>query len=357
MNGPVERGSRKNAPQYPRDRIESEAGIGQGIGFNATDAFSCYKGAVSSENNSTAHIVQSLAANLVIAAGKGVVAFMTGSGALLAETLHSAADCGNQLLLLLGVNRARRAPSPSHPLGYGRALYFWSFLVALLLFTGGGVFSIYEGIHKLGHPEPVEKVHLGVGILGFSLLIEGSATISNIREMNRRRGQTPFVRYLRDTKDSDLIVVFGENAAASLGLVLASAALLAAHFTGNPKWDAIGSIGIGIVLVAVAVFLAAEVKSLLIGEAADPAVDKAAREAVEAHPKVERLLHLITVQQGPGEALVAIKVSFVQGATIEEVCVAINEFEADLRTRCPDVRWLFVEPDIPRVAGTTRAAS
>ena len=302
----------------------------------------------SEENHSTSHIIQSLVANLAIAAGKGVVAFITGSGALLAETLHSAADCGNQLLLLLGVKRARKAPDASHPLGYGRDLYFWSFLVALLLFTGGGVFSIYEGIHKLGHPEPIEKVHLGLGILGFSLLLEGGATLSNVREMNRRRGATPFFQYLRDSKDSDLIVIFGENAAASLGLVVAIVALTIAYITGDPKWDAIGSIGIGIVLVAVAVFLATEVQSLLIGEAADPIVEKAAREAVEAHPKVEKLLHLITVQQGPSEALVAIKVSFVKGATIEDVCVAINEFEADLRKRCPEVRWLFVEPDVPR---------
>lgn len=311
--------------------------------------FSCYKGPVSSEeDHSTSHIIQSLAANLAIAAGKGVVAFITGSGALLAETLHSTADCGNQLLLLLGVKRAKKAPDASHPLGYGRDLYFWSFLVALLLFTGGGVFSIYEGIHKLHEPEPVEKVHLGLGILGFSLLIEGAATISNIREMNRRRGQTPFFQYLRDTKDSDLIVIFGENAAASLGLIVALVALTIAYLTHDPKWDAIGSIGIGIILVAVAVFLATEVQSLLIGEAADPDVEKAAKEAVEAHPKIEKLLHLITVQQGPGEALVAIKVSFIQNTTIEDVCVAINEFEADLRKRCPEVRWCFVEPDIPR---------
>jgi cation diffusion facilitator family transporter len=312
---------------------------------------------VSSEDHSTSHIIQSLAANFAIATGKGIVAFMTGSGALLAETLHSTADCGNQLLLLLGVKRARKAPDASHPLGYGRDLYFWSFLVALLLFTGGGVFSIYEGIHKLGHPEPVQKVHLGLGILGFSLLIEGGATLSNIREMNRRRGATPFFQYLRDTKDSDLIVIFGENAAASLGLVLASAALFTAYINGDPKWDAIGSIGIGLVLVAVAVFLAAEVQSLLIGEAADPIVEKAAREAVEAHPKIEKLLHLITVQQGPNEALVAIKVSFVEHTTIEDVCVAINEFEADLRTRCPDVRWCFVEPDLPRTPSAAKVAS
>jgi divalent metal cation (Fe/Co/Zn/Cd) transporter len=134
-------------------------------------------------------------------------------------------------------------------------------------------------------------------------------------------------------------------------------ALSIAYITHDPKWDAIGSIGIGLVLVAVAVFLAAEVQSLLIGEAADPVVEKAAREAVEAHPKIEKLLHLITVQQGPGEALVAIKVSFVDHATIGDVCVAINEFEADLRKRCPEVRWCFVEPDIPRTADFKKAAS
>ncbi|MDI1443690.1 cation diffusion facilitator family transporter [Polyangium sp. 6x1] len=304
----------------------------------------------SSEDHSTSHIVQSLITNLAIAAGKGVVAFLTGSGALLAETLHSTADCGNQLLLLLGVNRARKKPDASHPLGYGRSLYFWSFLVALLLFSGGGVFSIYEGIHKLGHPEPVEKVHLGLGILGFSLLLEGNATISNIREMNKRRGQKPFFQYLKDTKDSDLVVVFGENAAASLGLILASIALAAAYLTGDPKWDAIGSIGIGVVLVAVAVFLAVEIMSLLIGESADPEVEVAVRQVVAAHPKIDRVLHVITVQQGPGEVLVCVKVSFYDGVTTNEVCTAINEFEASLRHRRSDVRWCFVEPDIPRSA-------
>lgn len=305
----------------------------------------------SSEEHSTSHIVQSLLVNLAIAGGKGVVAVLTGSGALLAETLHSTADCGNQILLLLGVKRARQKPDASHPLGYGRSLYFWSFLVALLLFSGGGVFSVYEGVHKLGHPEPIEKVHLGLGILGFSLLLEGASTISNIREMNKRRGKTPFFRYLRDTKDSDLIVVFGENAAASVGLIVASLALVVAYLTGDPKWDAIGSIGIGVVLVAVAVFLAVEVKSLLIGEAADPGVEEAVRASVTASPKMDQVLHVIAVQQGPGEVLVAVKVSFYEGVTTNEVCVAINEFEAALRGRRPDARWVFVEPDIPRTPG------
>src|SRR5688572_18244462 len=180
------------------------------------------------EQHGTGHIIQSLVAN---ALSKGVAAALSGSGALLAETLHSLADCGNQLLLLLGVKRARRPPSVSHPLGYGRVVYFWSFMVALLLFSGGGVFSIYEGVHKFRHPEPVGAVWIGIIILAFSLAIEGWATLNNIREMNRRRGDKPFLTYIRQTKDSDLVVVFGENSAAVIGLVLAMVALIIASMT------------------------------------------------------------------------------------------------------------------------------
>jgi cation diffusion facilitator family transporter len=215
-----------------------------------------------SAEHSTKHILRSLAVNLVIALAKGFAALLTGSGAMLAEAIHSGADCSNQLLLLLGVQQSRRPADDAHPLGYGRALYFWSFLVALLLFTGGGVFSIHEGVHKLAHPEPIEHVEIALGILGFSLLLEGGSTFSNIREMNRRRGQTRFLRYLRESKDSDLVVIFGENAAASLGLVAAMIALGTAWATGDADFDAIGSITIGVILVGVALFLAVEIKSL-----------------------------------------------------------------------------------------------
>jgi cation diffusion facilitator family transporter len=304
---------------------------------------------VSKDNDhSTSHIIQSLLVNLLIAVAKGIAAFFTGSGALLAETLHTFADCGNQGLLLLGVRQAKRPPDASHPLGYGRTIYFWSFMVALLLFTGGGVFSIYEGIHKLLEPEPVERVLVGLGILLLSLLLEGGSTISNIRELNKRRGGTPFFRYLRDTKDSDLIVIFGENAAASVGLIFAIAALLTASYTHDGRWDAGGSIAIGLVLVGVAIFLATEVKSLLIGESADPAIEASAREVIKEHQALEKLLHIITVQQGPGEVMVALKVGFSPKLTSDEVCEAINAFEASLRARRPEVRWIFIEPDIPR---------
>jgi cation diffusion facilitator family transporter len=296
--------------------------------------------------HSTSHIIQSLIANLVIAVAKGVAAVLTGSGAMLAETLHSFADCGNQLLLLLGVKRSQKAPDATHPLGYGRALYFWSFMVALLLFAGGGVFSVYEGVHKILAPEPVDKVHIGLAILGLSIAIEGWATISNVRELNKRRGPTPFFRYLRETKDSDLVVVFGENAAATLGLILASAALVLAYITNDPRWDAVGSLAIGFVLVAVAVFLAVEVKSLLVGEAADPTIEGAARDLSNAQAGLEELLQVITIQQGPGEVMAALKIRFSPALTANEVCDAINRFESALRDRCPEVKWCFVEPDL-----------
>lgn len=299
-----------------------------------------------SADHSTSHIIQSLVANLVIAVAKGVAAIMTGSGALLAETLHTFADCGNQLLLLLGVKRARKAPDESHPLGYGRSLYFWSFMVALLLFTGGGVFSVYEGIHKILEPEPVSKIYVGLGILGFSIAIEGWATLSNVRELNRRRGATPFFRYLRETKDSDLVVIFGENAAATLGLVFAIAALGLSYVTGDARWDAVGSLAIGVVLIGVAVFLAVEVKSLLVGEAADPSVGAAVRELVAAEQGLEELLEVITIQQGPGEVMAAFKIRFTETMTANEVCKAINRFEGALRAKCPEVKWCFVEPDL-----------
>lgn len=300
------------------------------------------------EEHGTAHIVQSLAVNLLIAAIKAVAAFFTKSGAMLAEALHSFSDCGNQILLLVGVRQARRPPDASHPLGYGRALYFWSFMVAMMLFTGGGLFSIYEGYEKLHTPEPVERVWLGLLILTVSLVLEGGATLSNIKELKKRAGKKPFFQYLKETKDSDLVVVFGENSAAVLGLSLAIVALGLASLTNDGRWDGAGSMAIGAVLVAVAVFLATKVKSLLLGEAADPEIDEAARQTALEFPELHRVLNCITLQQGPGEVFVSIKISFRSGLDIDEVCRIINRFEEKLRGRVPEARWIFVEPDIDR---------
>lgn len=295
----------------------------------------------------TAHIIQSLIANSVIAASKGVAAVITGSGAMLAETIHSTADCGNQLLLLFGVRQARQAPTAEHPLGHGRALYFWSFMVAMLLFTGGGMFSIYEGIHKIQHPEAVGDILVGIVVLVVALAIEGWATIGNVVELNKRRGATPFARYLRETKDSDLVVVFGENAAAVLGLALALGAIVLAKVTGDGRWDGVGSLAVGVVLVAVALFLAIEIKSLLVGERADPAIEREVTALVAATPAIVGVLQLVTVQQGPGEVVVAMKLRFKPGlATGGELCTVINDFEARLRAARPEARWCFIEPDV-----------
>jgi cation diffusion facilitator family transporter len=294
--------------------------------------------------DSTSHILQALAANAAIAIGKGIAAFVTGSGAMLAETLHSSTDCGNQLLLLLGVKRARKAPDALHPLGYGPALYFWSFLVAMLLFSAGGLFSIYEGVHKLAAPEPVHDVGLALAILGGSLLIEGWATWSNIAELNRRRRGVPFLRFLRATKDSDLVVIFGENAAAVLGLALAMVALGLAWLTGDARWDAFGSLAVGIVLVLVALFLAVEIKSLLLGEAADGEVVEALQAAAAGDTAIVAVHEAIAVQRGPGEVLVALKLALRPDLDTADVYAAIVAFEARVRAARPEVRWLFVEP-------------
>ncbi|MBI5532955.1 MAG: cation diffusion facilitator family transporter [Deltaproteobacteria bacterium] len=299
-----------------------------------------------SHKHATSHIIQSLVANLLIACFKGGAAYLTHSGAMLAETLHSFADCGNQLLLLLGVNRARKPPDAQHPLGHGRALYFWSFMVALLLFTGGGVFSVYEGVHKLAAPEQMENLWVGTTILAVSLAIEGYATLSNIRDMNKRRRDEPFFSYLRNTKDSDLVVVFGENAAASVGLILALAALGLAKLTNDGRWDAVGSIAIGGVLICVALFLSIEVKSLILGESADPRIERVAREVMKATDGVQEVLQVITLQQGPGEVVVAARLRFTNELPASQVVASIHRIEQALSQREPDVRWCFIEPDL-----------
>lgn len=302
-------------------------------------------------NHSTAHIYQSLISNFIIALFKAGAAWFTHSGSMMAETIHSFADCGNQVLLLVGVRRSMLPPDAKHPLGYGRDLYFWSFMVALLLFAGGGMFSMYEGVHKLQHPEPVEHAAIGIAILVVSLGIEGAATWANIREMRKRAKGAPLLQYVRDSKDSDLIVVFGENSAATVGLVLAIAAMAMASITGEPRWDAAGSLAIGVVLVFVAIFLAKEVKSLLVGEAADPHLEAAVLALVVAHPDLDKLMSMITIQQGPGQVMLSMKIEFRDGLSMPAGVAAIADFERQLAAACPEVKWCFVEPGLKHLEG------
>ncbi len=294
---------------------------------------------------STGEVVKSLVVNTIIAVSKGVAAALTGSGAMLAETLHSFADCGNQILLLVGIRQSRRPADANHPLGYGRAMYFYSFIVALLLFTGGGMFSIYEGVHKLNHPEKPGAIGVAVIILAISLVLEGWSCLGNIKAMNARRGKVGFFRYLRETKDSDLIVVFGENSAAVIGLVFALAAVTLAHYTQDGRYDAFGSLMIGVVLVGVAIFLAREIKSLLIGETADTELVAITQQLVDEDPDIDKLIRILAVQQGPGEVLVAMKLQFRSGIETDRLVEIINSFEQRLEQRYPAVKWSFIEPD------------
>jgi len=299
-----------------------------------------------SSQEGTKHIIQSLIVNLSIVVCKGFAAFMTKSGAMLAETIHSFADCSNQVLLLLGVKQSQKPADEEHPFGYGKSVYFWSFMVAMLLFSIGGMFSIYEGIHKFNSPEPVKEVYWGIGILLFSIALEGYATYSNIVELNKRKGKVGFFKYLKQTKDSDLIVIFGENSAAVLGLLIALTAMLVSYYTGDGRYDAVGSLGIGIVLIAVAIFLSVEVKSLLIGESGDTEIYDIITDLITKDPEIESLINCKSIQQGPGEVLVCIKIKCVPNINTQRLSAIINTFEKELRSKRPDVKWIYVEPDL-----------
>ncbi|MDP3277735.1 MAG: cation diffusion facilitator family transporter [Deltaproteobacteria bacterium] len=299
---------------------------------------------MSAEGHSSKIVLTSFAVNLAIALAKGVAAFVSGSGSMLAEAIHSAADSLNQVLLLIGLRQAAQAPSEKHPLGTGRASYFWSFLVALMLFFGGGVFSIGEGFEKIFHPTPVDHISLGLTVLVFSFALEGMALLQCFRQIDSKRGSSTRWEYLKQTKDAELVVVTGENFAAVIGLTFAVACVLAAKYV-DPRFDGVGGILVGGVLVAVAVGLAYKVKGLLLGERADPEIAAQVDEAAKSDPRIAKVLRLITVQQGPGEVLIAAKLRFVEGISGQELTESINAFEQRVHQREPEVKWLFVEPD------------
>lgn len=298
------------------------------------------------KEHGTGHIIQSLLVNIVIAVFKGVAAFMTGSGAMFAETIHSFSDCANQLLLLIGVKQSRRLPNEKHPMGYGRAAYFWSFMVAMLLFSVGGMFSVYEGVHKFNHPEPIESIGWALAIIFFAIALEGYSTLSNIIEINKRRGNKRFLAYISGTKDSDLIVVFGENSAAVLGLIVAFISLIVAYYTGDGRYDAVGSVVIGVILIFMAIFLSVEVKSLLIGESADSTVIDEIKTIAATYPEITEIINYRVIQQGPGEILACVKIKCHTTLTTLQLSILINSFEHQLRTKIPEVKWLYIEPDV-----------
>ena len=289
-------------------------------------------------------ILYALGANLAIAAAKTAAAAFTGSSAMLAEAIHSFADSGNQGLLLWGMRQAKRPPSADYPLGWGKAVFFWSFMVALVLFSLGGVFSLYEGWHKLAHPEPLRYAWVAVAILVFGLAAETVSLRACLREIDKVRNGRSLWRWFRQSRQSELVVILGEDLAALLGLTLALIAVLVTMYTGNTAWDALGSMAIGVVLIVVACGLAVEIKGLLIGQSADHETEARLREFILEQDGVEKVFRLLTLQLGT-TLMVAVKAR-VKGRTMAEAVAAINRAEKAVRAEFPEVQWLFFEPDV-----------
>jgi cation diffusion facilitator family transporter len=293
--------------------------------------------------------VAALGANLGIAVTKFGAFALTGSSSMLAEAIHSVADSGNQVLLLVGANRARREADDRHPFGYGRERYFHAFLVSVVLFSVGGLFAIYEGIHKIEHPEPITAwkwVPIVVLVIAFGL--EGFSFRTAMRETAKIRGASTWVGFIRHARVPELPVVLLEDTAALVGLVFALIGVGLTLSTGNGVFDGIGTIAIGLLLVAVAIILATEMKSLLIGESATREhVDQIA-SAILAGPGIERIIHMRTLHLGPEELLVAVKVGVPRAASARDVATAIDAAEARVRAAVPIARVIYVEPDLYR---------
>jgi len=299
---------------------------------------------MSAKPDSITSILYALFANLAIAVAKFGAAFWTGSGAMMAEAIHSMADSCNQLLLLFGMKQSTRPPDLDYPLGYGKSIYFWSFLVAVILFSLGGMFSIYEGVHKFTNPEPLKNPMIAVGVLVFAIIAESISLWGCMQAVNKERHGRRLLRWFRESRSSELIVVFGEDVAALLGLVVALLAVLVAAVTGNPIYDAIGTIAIGILLVVIAILLAIEVKDLLIGQGVEIHVSDKMRKFLLERPEVDIIYNLLTLQLGP-DAMVAVKAKMRPTGSETDLLDAINRVEHDFRTAFPMAKWLFFEPD------------
>jgi cation diffusion facilitator family transporter len=300
---------------------------------------------MSDQDTSIKSILFALLANLGIAVTKTVAAVLTGSGAMLAESIHSYADCGNQGLLFLGLKASKKNPDQEHPLGYGKEIYFWSFVVALILFSMGGLFSIYEGIHKVSMHEGLKNPVIAIVVLSVSMILEAASLYGCLNQVKKVRHNVPLWKWVKNSRQSELIVVMGEDIAALLGLTFALIAVILSIVTGNPVFDALGSIGIGVLLILVSFFLAIKVKSLLIGQSADDETRIAIKNFLEARPEVEKVLNVITIQLGP-QVMVAIKAKMAKVDTVDQLIDNINTCESELKKENPVIRWIFFEPDI-----------
>jgi len=300
-------------------------------------------------------VLLALTANFGIAVAKFAAFVVTASSALLAEAIHSLADTGNQLLLLLGMSRASKPPDDRHEFGYKMESYFWSFIVAILLFSLGGLFAIYEGIHKLheidaalaaGKSVEMERPSVAIAVLLVSIALEGWSWIAATREVNRLRGKQGLISFIEDSKSTEIIVIWMEDTGALVGLFLALLGVALVLLTGNPYWDVYSTFSIGVLLVVIAFFVARETKSLLIGESATKESQDKMREIVTSTEGVQHLMSMRSMQLGEDEFLVAFKIQWRGDMTVEQVSRATNELESEIRAAIPRARYIFVEPDI-----------
>jgi len=301
-----------------------------------------------STEGSTKAIVAALTANIGIAITKFIAAGISGSASMFAEAIHSVADSGNQLLLIVGGKRSRREATAAHPFGYGRSRYIYAFMVSIVLFSIGGLFSVMEGFDKLQHPHELEAAWLPLSVLGVSIVLESFSLRTALREAKKERGSQSLAQFIRHAKSPELPVVMLEDMAALVGLALAFAGVGLTVITENPVFDAIGTLAIGALLIAVAVILGAETSSLLIGEGATAGDTAKIREALEGSDGVESVIHMKTLYLGPDELMLAAKIGVNASASAQAIARVIDEAEAAVRTVVPATRVIYLEPDIAR---------
>lgn len=296
----------------------------------------------------TKAIIAAFLANLGIAAAKLVGFVFTGSASMLAEAIHSAADTTNQGLLMLGRRKANKPATPEHPFGYGRERFFWSFVVALVIFSFGSMFALFEGVEKLKEPHELEAVGWAIGILLFAIVLELYSFKTAIAESQHYKGDNSWWAFIRHSKVPELPVLLLEDFGALVGLVFALAGVAAAEITGNPRFDAVGSIAIGVLLAFIAVVLVVEMKSLLIGESATKQQRDAIEAAINGHAQTAKLIHMRTEHLGPEELLVGAKIEFADHMDAPALAKAIDSVELAIRTAVPDARVIYIEPDVFR---------
>lgn len=299
----------------------------------------------SGHGDTTKAILYAFLANLGLAIAKTGAALYTGSGSMMAEAIHSFADCGNQILLFIGLKQAEKPADVKHPLGYGKVTYFWSFIVAIMLFSMGGLYSVYEGWHKLHEPGELNQIWVALLVLAFGIVLESFSLYGAIKVVKEIRKDKPFFEWFKVTRNAELVVILGEDTAATIGLAIAFIFVSIAAVTGDPMYDALGSICIGVILLCISVFIGWRIKSLIVGRSAEPELRTLIDDIINKDDSIEILLNSITMQFG-AEVLLAVKLKMKAGLSIEEAVNQINELEVEIKRQVPTVKWCFIEPDI-----------